>query len=135
MFLPDILKRILLKLRNEQNILREMYGDKWVDEDWIFTQNNGKIMNLQTPSHWWREFSEKHGINHVTFHGLRHTSATHMIRNNVPISTVSGVLGHANITTTLNTYTHVIEDTKKEAINIMADIVNDTDKKADAKAM
>ncbi len=132
LFLPEILKHTLLKLRNQQSRMRRLYGDKWVDEDWVFTQDDGSIMHLQTPSHWWREFSDRHGITNITdisFHGLRHTAATHMIKNNVPISTVSGVLGHANITTTLNTYTHVIEDTKKGAINIMADIVAGADDK------
>lgn len=130
LFLPEILKHTLLKLRNQQSRMRKLYGDKWIDEDWVFTQNDGSLMHLQTPSHWWREFSDKHGITNITdisFHGLRHTAATHMIKNNVPISTVSGVLGHANISTTLNTYTHVIEDTKKGAINIMADIVAGAD--------
>ncbi len=36
--------------------------------------------------------------------------------------TVSGVLGHANVTTTLNIYTHVIEDTKEDAINVMGNV-------------
>ena len=35
---------------------------------------------------------------------------------------MSGVLGHANVTTTLNIYTHVIEDTKEDAINVMGDV-------------
>ena len=124
LFLPDILKKILLKLMNEQLDQKEKCGDKWVDNNWIFTQWNGEIMSLQTPSHWWRNFVKTNNIEtKVTFHCLRHTSATHMIKNNVPISTVSGVLGHAKMSTTVNTYTHVIEDTKKDAINIMADII------------
>ena len=123
LFLPELLKVILLKLNTEQLHSKKIYGDKWKNEDWIFTQHDGSIMNLQTPSHWWSEFSKAHGVENVSFHGLRHTAATFMIKNNVPISTVSGVLGHANITTTLNTYTHVIEDTKKTAIEVMTDYI------------
>ncbi|MBQ2967438.1 MAG: site-specific integrase [Clostridia bacterium] len=123
LFLPDMLKKILLELNVEQSRIKFMYGNKWVNEDWIFTQNNGKIMHIQTPTHWWKEFANANGVENVTFHGLRHTAASFMIKNNVPISTVSSVLGHANITTTLNTYTHVIEDTKQMAINTMAGIV------------
>lgn len=121
--LPDILLNILKAHKKEQLIERIKWGDKWHDEDFIFTQNNGKMMCLATPSHWWREFAQPLGITDITFHGLRHTAATHMIKNNIPISTVSGILGHSNITTTLNTYTHVIEDTKKSAIDQMADII------------
>ncbi len=127
LFLPEILKSILFRLNGEQNRLKFVYGDKWINEDWIFTQQNGHIMHIQTPTHWWCEFAKANNISGVTFHGLRHTAATYMIKNNVPISTVSGVLGHANITTTLNTYTHVVEDTKKSAINIMADMLSRKD--------
>ena len=79
-------------------------------------------MSLQTPSHWWKEFADKIGVTDVTFHGLRHTAASYMIKNNVPITTVSGVLGHANTTTTLNIYSHMIEDTKKGAIDVLTDV-------------
>lgn len=135
LYLPDILKVILLQLRNEQNSLKHMYGDKWEDGDWVFTQQNGRIMNIHTPTNWWKEFSTKNNINSVTFHGLRHTAATFMIKNNVPISTVSGVLGHSNISTTLNTYTHVIEDSKKVAINIMENIVTDNKNKSNLRVI
>jgi len=124
LFLPEILKHILLRLRAEQRHIKFLFGDKWINEDWIFTQSNGHIMHIQTPTHWWSEFSKKNGIDGITFHCLRHTAATFMIKNNIPISTVSGVLGHANIVTTLNTYTHIVEDTKKTAINVMADMVS-----------
>lgn len=79
-------------------------------------------MHLQTPSHWWSEFSKKNGIERVTFHDLRHTAASYMIKNNVPITTVSGVLGHANTSTTVNIYSHMLEDTKKDAIDVMSEI-------------
>lgn len=45
-----------------------------------------------------------------------------MIKNNVPITTVSGVLGHANTSTTVNIYSHMLEDTKKDAIDVMSEI-------------
>ena len=123
LFLPGLLKLLLLSLRQEQRELIFMCGDKWKGENWIFTQSMGELMHIQTPSHWWSEFAKANDIHDVTFHCLRHTAATFMIKNNVPISTVSGVLGHADITTTLNTYTHVIEDTKQSAINIMENLV------------
>lgn len=122
LYLTDELEAVLSLCKQEQNTQRIKCGDKWINEDWIFTQWNGKLMNLQTPSHWWSDFSNRLGIEGVTFHGLRHTAATFMIKNNVPISAVSGVLGHAQISTTLNTYTHVIEDTKKAAITTLSEI-------------
>lgn len=50
-------------------------------------------------------------------HSLRHTFATLMIKNDVDIKTVSELLGHADVTVTLNTYVHVIEEQKRKAVS------------------
>lgn len=120
--LPAPLKNVLLRHMNEQAEQKHKLGDKWHDNDLIFTQWDGKIMSIQTPSHWWREFADSLGITDVTFHGLRHTAASYMIVNEVPITTVSGVLGHSNATTTLNIYAHIIENTKQGAIDILTNV-------------
>ncbi len=122
LFLPSGLDTILINLRRQQREQKRKCGNKWVNGDWIFTQWNGEIMDIDTPSMLWRKFADSIGIKDVTLHGLRHTAATFMIKNNVPISTVSSVLGHAQISTTLNTYTHVVENTKRTAIDIMSTV-------------
>lgn len=125
LFLPDVLIPILKELKSEQDTIKDKLRELYIDEDWIFTQWNGKIMNIHTPTNWWRKFSNKLGIHNVTFHGLRHTAASFMIMNNVPITTVSSVLGHADVTTTLKVYSHVIEDTKATAIKSMEQVILD----------
>ena len=57
-------------------------------------------------------------LNHcIKFHGLRHTFATTLIENKVDVKTVSTILGHSDISTTMNTYVHPSEDSKRTAIN------------------
>lgn len=80
-------------------------------------------MAINTPSKWWYKFRDKNKLGNVPFHGLRHTAATFMLKNNIPVPTISAVLGLASITTTLNTYVHVVEDTKKEAITSMENMI------------
>ena len=53
----------------------------------------------------------------IKFHGLRHTFASTLIENKVDVKTVSAILGHSDISTTLNVYVHPSEDTKRSAIN------------------
>lgn len=48
------------------------------------------------------------GVPHVTFHGLRHTHITHLLRSGVPVHVVSARAGHANPTVTLNIYAHLL---------------------------
>lgn len=124
--MTDTIYFLLLRLQNEQIEAKTKLGNLYRDEGFVFTQWDGGIMDLGTVSHWWKTFRESLDssidVENVTYHSLRHTAATYMIKNNVPISTVSGVLGHSNITTTLNTYTHVIEDTKQAAIQTVDNI-------------
>jgi integrase len=56
---------------------------------------------------------------HVTFHGLRHTHITHLLRSGVPVHVVSAGAGHASPTTTLNIYAHLLPGQQESAAAIM----------------
>ena len=115
--LPNTLLVLLRQLYTEQLSHIRKVGDKWHGSGWVFTTWDGDIMNLSTVSKWWKKFLKKNDIDSsVTFHGLRHTSASYMIRGGAPVSTVSAVLGHSNITTTLNIYSHEVADTRAKAL-------------------
>ncbi|GFZ34276.1 hypothetical protein CSC2_48020 [Clostridium zeae] len=57
-----------------------------------------------------KDLSNYKQLKQITFHGLRHTHATLLILNGENIKVVSSRLGHKDIATTLQTYTHVIKD-------------------------
>ena len=59
------------------------------------------------------------GIEFKGLHALRHSFATRAIIAGVPIKVVSELLGHADIKITLNTYTHVLESQKHEAVGLL----------------
>ena len=59
------------------------------------------------------------GIPHIVFHGLRHTFATRCIESHCDYKTVSAILGHSNVSTTLNLYVHPNIDQKKRCIQKM----------------
>ncbi|WP_252247095.1 site-specific integrase [Clostridium sp. ZBS4] len=61
-------------------------------------------------------------LKQITFHGLRHTHATLLIFNGENIKVVSDRLGHKDIATTLNTYTHIMEDMKNNTANLLDNI-------------
>lgn len=58
----------------------------------------------------------------ITFHDLRHTHATILILNGDNIKSVSDRLGHKDVSTTLNTYTHVMEEMKENTSNLLQNI-------------
>ena len=57
------------------------------------------------------------GIPQIVFHGLRHTFATRCIESQCDYKTLSVILGHSNVATTLNLYTHPDINQKKGALN------------------
>jgi integrase len=64
-------------------------------------------------------FAAKIGLKGVRFHGLRHSHASHMLRQSVPLKTVQQRLGHANASITLNTYAHVLPGDDEEAAELI----------------
>ena len=107
----------LLKMLKEEKIEQaQRLGSKWVNENWVFTQWNGEIMNPDTPTRGFSKFLNKYGLQHRKFHSLRHTSATLLLYSGVNIKQVQGRLGHSNIETT-NKYLHLIEEADVDAAN------------------
>ncbi len=79
---------------------------------------DGKLIN---PSHFTKAFSRDVAaakLPHITFHGLRHTHITHLLRAGVPVHVVSARAGHANPTVTLNIYAHLLPGQQEQAANI-----------------
>ena len=54
-----------------------------------------------------------------TFHSLRHTFATRAIEKNVDVKTLSALLGHADVSITLNRYAHVLDEHKRKTMGIL----------------
>lgn len=65
-------------------------------------------------------------LKQICFHGLRHTHATILIKNGENIKVVSDRLGHENITTTLQSYTHIMEEMKNNTADLLDTIFKNT---------
>ena len=64
------------------------------------------------------------GIEGVRLHDLRHAHATQLLAAGVPVRTVSGRLGHANASTTLNVYAHWVEESDDAAADTMSQLID-----------
>ena len=58
-------------------------------------------------------------VKHIVIYGFRHSHATHLIRSGVPIKVVSQRLGHKDITTTINTYWHLLKEDERKALEAL----------------
>ena len=102
-------KEALKSHRACQNEERLSLGSLWEDHGLVFPNRLGKPMNADNLYH--REFKpllKKAGLSGFTFHSLRHTCATLLLDKNVNPKIVQEMLGHATISQTMDTYSHVM---------------------------
>ncbi len=117
MKLPKMVVADLKQHRIAQLEQRLKCGDRWIDNDFVFTNAEGRPFRPDTLSNWFREFIAQHNdvLPEITVHSLRHTNATLMIAEGIPITTVSKRLGHSNSVTTGRVYAHSIQSVDEAA--------------------
>ncbi len=96
---------------------------KTVENDLLFTKWNGEPIDPKTVTSWFPGFLAAHDLPAVHFHSLRHTNASLLIAAHAPITTVSGRLGHAQTSTTLNIYVSAIQSADPAAADALEGII------------
>jgi len=96
--------------------------NKYQSNDYIFASLFGEPIEPRTFQDVFYGITEKAGIENANFHCLRHTFATRALEAGIPAKTVSEILGHANISTTLDLYSHVSLDLKKESMEKLSEL-------------
>ncbi len=130
--IPRFLTCRLRDLRASQLRYRLSLGDYWEGEDWLFIQDNGKLMNYSTPYHVFQETLKRYNADKpledqlplIPFHGLRHTSATLLIASHQDIKTIQARMGHAEASTTLNIYAHALQESDKKAADALESLLS-----------
>lgn len=130
---PVPIMALLRQHKKQQAEMQLKFGDLWGNSDRVFTTTDGKPMHPDTATHWFIDFLERHGLPHIPLHGLRHTSATLMINEGIPLTSVSGRLGHSSTSTTSNIYIHYLKSADQEAANRLERLYNERlNKKAES---
>ncbi|WP_029280522.1 tyrosine-type recombinase/integrase [Pedobacter borealis] len=92
---------------------------KIVNSSFFVLTNDSKPTEPRTYRAYYKNLMKSLNMPELKFHGLRHSFATRCIESNCDYKTVSVLLGHSNITTTLNLYVHPNLEQKKKAIDQM----------------
>jgi integrase len=93
---------------------------KVVNSSFYVLTNDVKPTEPRTYRNYYKQLMEDLNIPKLKFHGLRHSFATRCIESNCDYKTVSVMLGHSNISTTLNLYVHPNLEQKKKCIDQMS---------------
>jgi len=111
-------KSMVEKLRehmDNQNQVRQQAGEKWQENGLIFPTTIGTPMAARNMYEDFKKLLKRIGLPVIRFHDLRHTAATLMLQQGVHAKIVQERLGHADISMTLNTYSHVLPSMQEEA--------------------
>ncbi|MGN0378793.1 MAG: tyrosine-type recombinase/integrase [Butyrivibrio sp.] len=128
---PDHIMKMLRRYRIEYNTYRLSIGSQWSGNDYVFIQWNGAQMYPSTPYFIFKKIISRYNAEHeehlpeIPLHGLRHTSATLLISQNVDVRTVSNRLGHAQTSTTMNIYSHSLQKKDTAAANTLENLFQD----------
>jgi hypothetical protein len=105
---------VLLAHKARQDAEKAEAGSAWNPQNLVFCSNVGTVIEPRRVCTTMNKITDAAELPRFTFHALRHTFATRMLEANVPAKVVQDVLGHADVTLTLNTYSHVIGSTAHE---------------------
>lgn len=111
--------------------LYEFGGVLWNEETRVFTTDTFVPMNSSTFSNWYKRTAEKNDLPLVSLHSFRHLNASLLINSGTDITTVASTLGHSKTTTTLNIYAHAFQKARAEALEAVANVLDNRRKKSD----
>lgn len=114
--LPPKLKEVLAVQRQQQLISRLAAGANWHDLDLVFTTEVGTPYEGRNLTRTLHRTLRSLGFETMGVHALRHTFATRAVESGIDIRTVSEILGHANISLTLQLYAHSTTQSKRNAM-------------------
>lgn len=117
--LPGPLTVALRKHRETQDFERMVAGSDWQDFDLVFAQPNGRPLDKHSDYEAWTRLLADAGVRHIRLHDGRHTAATLLLTAGVHPRVVMELLGHSQMRTTTDIYSHVMPALAQEAADRM----------------
>lgn len=116
--------------RKERWKERDALGDTWKgfkdkdgnDHFLLFSHPDGTPYDPHSLTQIWGRFVKRHNLKEISYHDLRHSAVTFWLSQDVPMNTVRKILGHHDISTTMNIYAHVYDEDLLKAANMFDEL-------------
>lgn len=128
--LPEIEERLLQRkkeIEHNKKLCGSSYNKKY--EDYVFVNDIGDLILPDFITHYFGDLLKKHNLKHIRFHDLRHSCASLLVANKVPMKNIQEWLGHSSYNQTADTYSHLDFDSKKESANVISKVLSNNDNK------
>ena len=109
--------------KNQRRYMKRLGSNVMVLSDLVFTNDSGDYLDESNARKKYAMLLQKAGIPYIKFHALRHTFATRILEANVHPKVAQELLGHSNASTTLDIYSHVLPNQKRDAIKKLEGII------------
>ena len=106
-YLPNTVAEMLLKHKKEQEEIKELIGDEYIDYNLVFASSGGRPIEGQVINRGFSKLIEDNNLPKVVFHSLRHSSITYKLKlNGGDMKSVQGDSGHAQLKMVSDVYSH-----------------------------
>lgn len=113
-FLPKTVAEMLVKHKESQDELKELFGPEYFDYGLVFATTNGRPVEGQIINRAFHQLIVDNDLPHVVFHSLRHSSITYKLKlNGGDIKAVQGDSGHAQAKMVTDQYSHILDDDRR----------------------
>lgn len=120
LYMTDELYHLLKQERARQKEHKQALGAKWVDSGLVAVDKRGKPYSPNALSLAFTRFIRQHDLPKLTLHGLRHSFATVASAQGAPLFDIGRALGHSTPSTTGRIYTHLIDQTHADMLDLVA---------------
>lgn len=107
----------LLRHKKEQEREKRLYGEDYHDLGMVFCKPDGDYISPREFLRQYQRLLQKAGLERKRFHDLRHTVASLLINANENPKVIQQLLGHSTISTTLDIYAHVMDQTLNRSVD------------------
>ena len=118
-------REYFMQVKEAQELNKQICGNCYNHEydGFVFVDELGERMRANYLTSAFPKFLENHGLRRMRFHDLRHSCASLLLANGVPLKHIQEWLGHSDFTTTANIYTHLDYKSKITSANVMDNIL------------
>lgn len=120
--LPTFVVDALKLQREHQQEMREKAGSTWKEKDIVFCNKFGDYIEPSRLQENYKRLLKKAGLPDIRIHDLRHSAASFLAKLKVHPKIVQEILGHSNVSITLNIYSHMFPSEHEEAMGKMDDL-------------
>ncbi|MFF1403049.1 tyrosine-type recombinase/integrase [Streptomyces sp. NPDC058294] len=126
--LPDFCARVLEERRELQDLERKIAGEHWSQApgwDLVFSAEHGGMIDPVGFSRSFDRLVKRAGVRRITVRLARHTCGTLLAFLKVHPKVAQAILRHSQISMTMDMYTHVLGDSEREAVGMLAELLED----------